>query len=95
MPSIDAHARLAGEMLESYEREMSSLHGSLLEAEENLDNTRCACGACGAPAFWHMPLPLPLPASLSLFAAAASLCCLGVCPAGPPTRNTHLAHTAA
>ena len=29
-------------MLESYERECRSLEGSLLEAEENLDNTRCA-----------------------------------------------------
>ena len=30
------------DMLESYERECRSLEGSLLEAEENLDNTRCA-----------------------------------------------------
>lgn len=28
------------DMLESYEREIRSLEGSLLEAEENLDNTR-------------------------------------------------------
>ena len=28
-------------MLESYDREIRSLEGSLMEAEENLDNTRC------------------------------------------------------
>jgi len=28
------------DMLESYEREIRSLEGSLMEAEENLDNTR-------------------------------------------------------
>lgn len=32
--------RQVSDMLESYEREIRSLEGSLLEAEENLDNTR-------------------------------------------------------
>jgi hypothetical protein len=35
------------DMLESYEREIRSLEGSLLEAEENLDNTRWVQGGAG------------------------------------------------
>jgi hypothetical protein len=31
------------EMLESYEREIHSIEGSLREAEENLENTRWVC----------------------------------------------------
>ncbi|KIZ05832.1 hypothetical protein MNEG_2127 [Monoraphidium neglectum] len=42
-----AYLRTVSDMLESYEREIRSLEGSLLEAEENLDNTR---------EVWHMQL---------------------------------------
>lgn len=41
------HNHKVSDMLESYERECRSLEGSLLEAEENLDNTR---------EVWHMQL---------------------------------------
>lgn len=34
------HVRMLTEMLESYEREIQSLEGSINEAEEDLDNTR-------------------------------------------------------
>lgn len=34
------HLRMVTEMLESYEREIHSIEGSLREAEENLENTR-------------------------------------------------------
>jgi hypothetical protein len=35
------------EMLESYDREIQSLEGSINEAEEDLDNTRCVRGEGG------------------------------------------------
>jgi hypothetical protein len=38
--SPDTQVRLLTEMLESYEREIQSLEGSINEAEEDLDNTR-------------------------------------------------------
>ncbi|WIA29778.1 hypothetical protein OEZ86_012252 [Tetradesmus obliquus] len=41
------HVRMLTEMLESYEREIQSLEGSINEAEEDLDNTR---------SLWHMQL---------------------------------------
>lgn len=36
----DQQVRLMVEMLESYDREIQSLEGSINEAEEDLDNTR-------------------------------------------------------
>lgn len=39
--SPDVQRRMMVEMLESYDREIQSLEGSINEAEEDLDNTRC------------------------------------------------------
>lgn len=38
--SSEQQVRMISEMLESYEREIQSLEGSINEAEEDLDNTR-------------------------------------------------------
>jgi hypothetical protein len=45
--------RALTEMLESYEREIESLEGSIKEAEEDLENTRCVVCVCVcARALW-------------------------------------------